>query len=300
MLVGISATYGSPWEVLLQHFEGHGFRRLRVEDFDGSWDKLEEHATRNYEAAHVIADVNAPGVLERLEKRPFFVHVSVDAPIDVRLAGSGDADHVTFMERAALHDSEAVVRATRRAAVQLYVGPGGGLRGRLAEALDELLGGPLAASPLRPAWDVYFMQLARLAASRSNCMKRRVGCVIVRACRVIATGYNGTPRHLRNCHDGGCARCNGGGSALHTCLCLHAEENALLEAGRERVGEGAVLYCDTCPCLTCSVKIVQTGITEVVYSQTYRMDSDSFKVLRAGGVKVRQLQDAVPPHFLVI
>ena len=57
---------------------------------------------------------------------------------------------------------------------------------------------------LRPSWDQYFMQLASLAAQRSNCMKRRVGCVLVREQRVISTGYNGTPRNLRNCNEGGC------------------------------------------------------------------------------------------------
>ena len=57
---------------------------------------------------------------------------------------------------------------------------------------------------LRPDWDQYFMKLASLAAQRSNCMKRRVGCVLVREKRVISTGYNGTPRNLKNCNEGGC------------------------------------------------------------------------------------------------
>ena len=57
---------------------------------------------------------------------------------------------------------------------------------------------------LRPTWDQYFMRLASLAAQRSNCMKRRVGCVLVREKRVISTGYNGTPRYLKNCNEGGC------------------------------------------------------------------------------------------------
>ena len=57
---------------------------------------------------------------------------------------------------------------------------------------------------LRPNWDQYFMQLASLAAQRSNCMKRRVGCVLVRERRVISTGYNGTPRNIQNCNEGGC------------------------------------------------------------------------------------------------
>ena len=57
---------------------------------------------------------------------------------------------------------------------------------------------------LRPNWDHYFMKLAFLAAQRSNCMKRRVGCVLVRDKRVISTGYNGTPKNLKNCNEGGC------------------------------------------------------------------------------------------------
>ena len=66
------------------------------------------------------------------------------------------------------------------------------------------------ASPirLRPTWDAYFMTLASLASLRSNCMKRRVGCVLVHNARIISTGYNGTPRNLTNCNEGGCDRCN--------------------------------------------------------------------------------------------
>lgn len=102
---------------------------------------------------------------------------------------------------------------------------------------------------LRPSWDTYFLSLCTLASLRSNCMKRRVGAVLVRSNRVLSTGYNGTARGLTNCAEGGCSRCNGGaaaGTALDECLCLHAEENALLECGRERGGaEGTVLYCNT-------------------------------------------------------
>ena len=72
----------------------------------------------------------------------------------------------------------------------------------LHEALGKL--SLLDEERLRPSWDQYFMQLSSLAAHRSNCMKRRVGCVLVRERRVISTGYNGTPRNLQNCNEGGC------------------------------------------------------------------------------------------------
>lgn len=146
---------------------------------------------------------------------------------------------------------------------------------------------------LRPTWDTYFMQLSDLAARRSNCMKRRVGCILVKDSRVIATGYNGTPRGLRNCNEGGCGRCNDGapcGTGLDRCLCMHAEENALLEAGRGSVvyDNGVVLYCNTCPCLGCAIKIIQQGVKEVVYSRSYGMDHMTALVFKEAKVKLRQ------------
>ena len=86
-------------------------------------------------------------------------------------------------------------------------------------------------------------------------------------------------------------RCNNaakGGVGLSTCLCLHAEENALLEAGRDRIGEAAILYCNTCPCLTCSVKITQVAISEVVYNQGYLVDDQTARIFAESGVKLRQ------------
>lgn len=144
----------------------------------------------------------------------------------------------------------------------------------------------LDADRLRPGWDSYFMTLASLASMRSNCMKRRVGAILVRNKRIVATGYNGTPLGLKNCNEGGCARCNGL-NERESCLCLHAEENALLEAGRERVS-GATLYCNTCPCLTCTVKIVQTGVKEVVYNLSYKVDDESAKIFHNAGVTLRR------------
>ncbi|KAJ3085647.1 Deoxycytidine monophosphate (dCMP) deaminase [Quaeritorhiza haematococci] len=159
---------------------------------------------------------------------------------------------------------------------------------RMMEAIDITNG-----ERLRPSWDTYFMKLCDWAARRSNCMKRRVGCILVKDRRIIATGYNGTPRNVKNCNEGGCARCNENaraGERLDICLCLHAEENALLEAGRERVQSGSdtTLYCNMCPCIGCAKKIVQVGVREVVYSQMYGMEDLTLKLLKEGGVKVRQ------------
>ncbi|KAI9503922.1 Deoxycytidine monophosphate (dCMP) deaminase [Coemansia spiralis] len=162
---------------------------------------------------------------------------------------------------------------------------------RLYDYLDglDLLNG----ERIRPSWDTYFMLLSELASHRANCMKRKVGCILVKDNQIIATGYNGTPKGITNCNDGGCPRCNAGtpcGVSLDHCLCIHAEENALLEAGRGRVrnAEGVVLYCNTCPCLGCAKKIVQVGVKVVVYSRGYGMDELTLKLFKEANVVVRQ------------
>lgn len=83
----------------------------------------------------------------------------------------------------------------------------------------------------RPKWDDYFMKVAHILADRSNCIKQKVGAVLVRDNRIVSTGYNGTPNAVPNCFEGGCKRCNdiniSQGNSLENCFCLHAEENAV-------------------------------------------------------------------------
>ncbi|KAI0566985.1 dCMP deaminase [Gracilaria domingensis] len=144
---------------------------------------------------------------------------------------------------------------------------------------------------LRPTWDTYFMSLARLTAQRTNCMKRRVGCVIARDRRVVATGYNGTPAGVTNCFEGGCPRCNQQtvqGVGLDLCLCLHAEENAIIEAGRQRC-QDSTLYTTVFPCILCSKKIVQAGVSRVAFQSEYGANNASESLLKAGGVIIEKI-----------
>ncbi len=145
----------------------------------------------------------------------------------------------------------------------------------------------------RPGWDEYFMRIARMVASRSNCVKRKVGAVIARDRRIISTGYNGTPRGTRNCNEGGCPRCNSfakGGTRLDECLCSHGEENAITQSAFHGVSiRGATIYSTLCPCLTCTKMIINAGIVEVVFNAEYPLGEVSLSLLREAGVEVRQL-----------
>lgn len=87
----------------------------------------------------------------------------------------------------------------------------------------------------RPSWDEYFMSIALVVATRSNCRTRKVAAVVVRDKRIVSTGYNGTPRNTKNCIDGGCERCykrtlETAGQNLSECACSHGEENAIVQA----------------------------------------------------------------------
>ena len=126
---------------------------------------------------------------------------------------------------------------------------------------------------MRPKWDTYFLRLAEVVATRSNCMKRAVGAVIVNDHRIVSTGYNGTPFGYTNCNEGGCERCNSNtqsGVRLDECLCIHAEENAVIEAGRTKAN-GGTIYVTLSPCLTCSKSVIQAGIKRIVYNRLYNM-----------------------------
>lgn len=274
------------------------------------------YVTKHWQTNFVTKDIWSLSILEVLSKRPFFLHIAVDAPLSLRwsryakryaarMASPGGSQastqstlippqleaFVTMCDGYMYSDEEGVAAVVSKARLTIM---------NYSQSLELLyvkLGQVNLLDPLRlrPSWDTYFSRLANLAAMRSNCMKRQVGCVLVRDKRVIATGYNGTPRGLPNCNEGGCKRCNDSGApgeGLSTCVCLHAEENALLESGRDRIGESSTLYCNTCPCLTCSIKIVQSGIREVVYLQSYSMDEASAKILRSGNVILRQY---IPP-----
>lgn len=152
----------------------------------------------------------------------------------------------------------------------------------------------LSANLTRPTWDEYFMKIAQVAALRSNCIKRKVAAVIVRDYRVISTGYNGTPRGIKNCNEGGCPRCHTfgkSGEQLDECLCAHAEENAIAQAAYHGVKiAGSMLYSTYSPCLRCTKLIINSGISEVVYSLAYPMEKIPMSLLNEAGVKIRQLE----------
>jgi dCMP deaminase len=144
----------------------------------------------------------------------------------------------------------------------------------------------------RPNWDEYFMDIAVLVSKRSSCLRRRVGAVLVRDRRILATGYNGAPSGMRHCLETGCLREQmnvPSGERHELCRGLHAEQNAIIQAALHGVSiNGATLYCTNHPCIICSKMIINAGISLVIVREIYR-DALSEEMLREAGIEVCKL-----------
>ena len=137
----------------------------------------------------------------------------------------------------------------------------------------------------RPSWDEYFMATAKLIASRSNCERLNVGCVIVtggeRKNRLVAAGYNGflpgSP-HVSRIRDN------------HEQATVHAEQNAIADAARRGSSvEGCVAYVTHYPCINCAKIMAASGIAEVRYHEDYSNDPIVAQLMAEAGVKITKL-----------
>ena len=146
----------------------------------------------------------------------------------------------------------------------------------------------------RLSWDDYFMEITRLVARRSTCLRRQVGAVIVRDKRILATGYNGAPRGLAHCSETGCLREEMGvpsGEKQELCRGLHAEQNAIIQAALSGVSiESAQIYSVTQPCVTCAKMIINSGIKRVVFEDSYP-DLLAEQMLKEAAVETINIED---------
>lgn len=153
---------------------------------------------------------------------------------------------------------------------------------------------------IRPSWDAYFMALAKLAASRSTCLSRPTGCVIVRDKQVLSTGYNGSMPGVPHCSDEGrCYRRSIEASddgKYDFCRSIHAEANAIALAARLGVKlDGAMAFMTLFPCYVCTKLLVRAGIREIAYEIGYKSknaerDRHWKEVFEGVKVKVRQVE----------
>lgn len=162
------------------------------------------------------------------------------------------------------------------------------------------------AASIRKDWDTYFMDIAYMASTRSRCLRRRVGAVLVQGKKLLGTAYNGAPSGVPDCEEAGCMLVeefemkvvDGKEQMVKKERCvrtIHAEQNLLLFTDRSD-REGSTVYVTDQPCWTCANMLANSGVTEIVYHREYTKDQDKVESLMAQqGIVFRPLDKYEPP-----
>jgi len=257
----------------------------------------------DFDKPYVIDSIRHPAETEVLRSAGPFVLLNVEAPAKVRFERlkkrRREQDPKTFQEFKQLEQAEGKsgVASDQQLEKTLkladYTVRNSGTLRELHNEITRIVMA-IARKKKRPDWDEYFMGIAKVVALRSNCVKRQVAAVLVKDRRIISTGYNGTPRGVLNCNEGGCPRCNQltrSGAKLEECYCSHGEENAITQAAYHGVNiKDSTIYSTYSPCLLCTKMIINSGIKEVVFNEDYPLAEISVDLLREAGVEVRKIK----------
>jgi dCMP deaminase len=162
----------------------------------------------------------------------------------------------------------------------------------------------------RKDWDTYFMDIAYMAATRSQCSRRRVGAVLVQGKKLLGTAYNGAPMGVPDCEEAGCMiteefeqeTVNGVLQMVKKQRCIrtiHAEQNLLLFTDRKD-RDGSTVYVTDQPCWTCANMLANSGIKEIVYHRPYLKDNEKvMSLMNQRCYAFRRLEAYQPPPGLV-
>ncbi len=255
---------------------------------------------------YVFTSMRNPSEVKKLQERRDFLLVNVVAPDELRLKrimGRKRAGDPTTMRQ--LHEKEAQENSLDPHAQQLQtVARMAKIRlvndstlENLQVKTERLVNDWLyKLQDERLDWDHYFMNIAEQVKMRCSCMSAKKGAIVVKDKMILSTGYNGTPKGILHCTDGGCERCTArhlgklkSGEYSLPCICCHAEENAIVQAAYYGTStKGGFMYTTFTPCTTCAKMIINAGITAVVAKVTYPDDVGT-RLLKEAGVKLRVL-----------
>jgi len=143
---------------------------------------------------------------------------------------------------------------------------------------------------MRPSWDAYFMEIARVVSSRSNCLRRKIGALLIKDKRILATGYNGPPSGMKHCDEVGCMRNKmniPSGERHELCRGLHAEQNVIIQGALHGFSiKDSVLYATHQPCILCAKMLINAGVKGIIIQDNYP-DSRAMDFLTEAGITVK-------------
>jgi len=245
----------------------------------------------------VIDSIRNPLEIQSLRQLDDFFLIAVDAPVELRYERAKsrnrieNADNlqdfieIENKEKSEIQINQNITACMQQAEFKLFNdGDTDKLYTKIEEILKEL------KNRIRPSWDAYFQKMAFLVAERSTCLRHHVGAIIIKDRHVLTTGYNGAARNVDDCMKLGCLRNQlkiPSGERHEICRAIHAEQNAIIQAGVHGVTiEGGTLYCTHSPCIICAKLIVNAGIKRVVICGDYPDDFDLvMNLFEQAGVK---------------
>lgn len=146
---------------------------------------------------------------------------------------------------------------------------------------------------MRPTWDEYFMQIVDVVKTRSTCLRRQVGAILVVDKHIISTGYNGVSSGLKHCEETGCMRealCIPHGERHELCRGVHAEQNAIIQAALNGVStKSSTLYVSVSPCVLCAKMLINAGIKRIVFEGEYP-DKIALKLLEEANIDLVKIE----------
>ncbi|NLM76123.1 MAG: cytidine deaminase [Clostridiaceae bacterium] len=153
---------------------------------------------------------------------------------------------------------------------------------------------------MRPSWDDYFMSIVELVKTRSTCLRRQVGALIVKDKRILASGYNGAPVGCKHCDEVGCLRDKLGipsGQRHEICRATHAEQNAIAQAAYSGVCiKDSTMYVTTQPCVLCAKLAINAGVSKIVFKGEYP-DELAMELFQEAGVRVLKYEGPEERQF---
>ena len=154
----------------------------------------------------------------------------------------------------------------------------------------------------RASWDEYFMKIAMIVAERSTCRRHHVGAVIVKNKRILTTGYNGAAKGVKDCLELGCLRDEQdipSGKNHEICRAIHAEQNAIIQAGLHGVNiENSTIYCTHPPCILCAKMLSNAGINRFVSYGAYPDDS-ALALLKETGIRFDKIKKPTDEIYIL-
>lgn len=336
MIIGLTGSYGAGKDEVAHYLEAKGFLHYSLSDIireelvkekkELSRDSLikkgnelrekfgpdilalrvlEKFRTRDN---FVISSVRNPAEIKALGKRPDFLLVYVDAPLNLRFQRTclrqRENDPKTLEE---FQQKEKAEQSRKSTSQQLHkckqlakiVLTNDSSLENLRQKIDKLLADwlPKLSSP-RPSWDEYFLEIARTVASRATCDRGRSGSVIVRNKRILTTGYVGSPVGVKHCDEVGHLMrevINEDGTHSRHCVrTTHAEQNAIVQAARHGLSiEGSTIYCKMEPCHVCAKLIINSGIRRVVCEKRYHAAQLTRQLFKEAGIKLDVIYDEI-------